>query len=335
MPDLRTEITEIITGLGTLGIPYLPAALSARPSQMGNVEDSHWRRLSEALSSRRYSSEFRDSWDNGQAFLHATEGLRGRIPRRVEWKGPHRPPGYDLLPADLRIDHVFLVSCKNLSKVLMNVSPPHLFDRQLAVRWTPARVDWYAEVAGDAYRDFYSEVRDQLSSSCQLPSQMSALTPAHREAIGSLCARVWPGDLEPAYRRFARIVAERTVARWTVNLSGRSEQEAMLWRLLRLEAAPYFILGVTADGTMRLRIATPWEWRQEFRLASFVVFPQPLAQPRVGWKARVIARASGSIREVEGHVEIRWSHGRFCGFPEAKVYLDTPHVEVPGYFPLT
>jgi hypothetical protein len=38
---------------------------------------------------------------------------------------------------------------------------------------------------------------------------------------------------------------------------------------------------------------------------------------------------------VEGHVEIRWSHGRFASPPEAKVYLDTPHHQVPGYWPLT
>jgi hypothetical protein len=37
---------------------------------------------------------------------------------------------------------------------------------------------------------------------------------------------------------------------------------------------------------------------------------------------------------VDGHVEVRWSHGRFCGPPEAKVYLDTPHQAVPGYFAL-
>jgi hypothetical protein len=33
-------------------------------------------------------------------------------------------------------------------------------------------------------------------------------------------------------------------------------------------------------------------------------------------------------------VELRWSHGRFGGPPEAKVYLDTPHHEVPGYHSL-
>ena len=45
-------------------------------------------------------------------------------------------------------------------------------------------------------------------------------------------------------------------------------------------------------------------------------------------------RATGPDRTVKGHVEIRWSHGRFSGNPEAKVYLDTPHAAVPGYHPL-
>jgi hypothetical protein len=55
----------------------------------------------------------------------------------------------------------------------------------------------------------------------------------------------------------------------------------------------------------------------------------------VTWAATVEDRGAGEDRTVEGHVEIRWSHGRFAGSPEAKVYLDTPHHLVPGYWPLT
>ena len=33
-------------------------------------------------------------------------------------------------------------------------------------------------------------------------------------------------------------------------------------------------------------------------------------------------------------MEIRWSHRPFCGPPEAKIYLDTPHEQVPGYLRL-
>jgi len=55
----------------------------------------------------------------------------------------------------------------------------------------------------------------------------------------------------------------------------------------------------------------------------------------VRWHAVVRDLAHGRDElTVEGHVEIRWSHGRFSGPPEAKVYLDTPFIDVPGYWAL-
>jgi len=61
--------------------------------------------------------------------FRADDGLRGRPPRIVEWKGAHRDPAAEAVPADLRIDHVYLVSCKYLSKVLANAAPSRLFER--------------------------------------------------------------------------------------------------------------------------------------------------------------------------------------------------------------
>ena len=108
----------------------------------------------------------------------------------------------------------------------------------------------------------------------------------------------------------------------------------MLWRLLRIGSAPYFVLGAAAHGFLRLRIATPWDWRRDFELRSFDVEARPGGQPVVAWRAVVRERATRHVSDVSGHVEVRWSHGRFAGPPEAKVYLDTPHRDVPGYVPL-
>ena len=85
---------------------------------------------------------------------------------------------------------------------------------------------------------------------------------------------------------------------------------------------------------MRLRIDTPWDWRQQYRLSHFSVEAQTGGQPRVGWTAVCEERSSGAERVVSGHVEIRWSHGRFAQPPEAKVYLDCAHETVPGYHAL-
>ena len=116
--------------------------------------------------------------------------------------------------------------------------------------------------------------------------------------------------------------------------AGSGAGEAMLWRLLRVGSAPYFVLGSSAARSLRLRIATSWDWRRQYRLVSFGMEPQSGGQPRVGWEAIVRDRVSHALHVVAGHIEVRWSHGRFGGLPEAKGYLDTPHHLVPGYVTL-
>ena len=59
-----------------------------------------------------------------------------------------------------------------------------------------------------------------------------------------------------------------------------------------------------------------------------------VGQPLVRWRADVDDPNQGTRRIIEGHVEVRWSHGKFSGAPEAKVYLDTPHHDVAGYHPI-
>jgi len=104
--------------------------------------------------------------------------------------------------------------------------------------------------------------------------------------------------------------------------------------LLRLASAPYFVLGAARDDVIRLRIDTPWDWRQRHELRSLDIEPDDAGQPQVRWAATVLDRETATEVVVEGHVEVRWSHGRFAGPPEAKVYLDTPPALVPGYVSL-
>jgi hypothetical protein len=108
----------------------------------------------------------------------------------------------------------------------------------------------------------------------------------------------------------------------------------LLWRLLRITTASYFVLGAHREDWIRLRIDSSWDWMQAFELRSLEVAPRSAGQPEVSWHAVVRCRSDRVELIIEGHVEIRWSHGRFLGVPESKVYLDTPHALVPGYNPL-
>jgi hypothetical protein len=332
VPSAKTEITEIVTGLAITGAANLAAALDAR--QVANVDLAAWNRLTGLERAGQHRQEFLAAWANGQAFLNADTGLRGRPPRVVEWKGPTQAPGDEVVPADLRVDHVWLISCKYLSKVLANAAPSRLFDRGLV--GGPARPagDWYSDVAAEAYQALYAVVRTELGTRASLPPHASDLTPSHRAELRAYLDAGWSPEAQAAYRALAVEVGKASADRWRQALAKRADAEAALWRLLRIGSAPYFVLGAQRDRTLRLRVMTPWDWRQAHELKRIDVWGDDAGQPQVRWQARVRARATGEEHTVDGHVEVRWSHGRFGKPPEAKAYLDTPHHRVPGYVPL-
>ncbi len=158
MATLRTEVTEITTGLAMLGFRDLDTALDVEPAAIAHVTADHFARLRAARAGGEYDGQFSTAWENGTAFARAGEGLRGRPPWVVEWKGEHKPPGYEQIPADLRVDHVYLVSCKYGSNILHNLAPGHLFERLLMDR-SGRRADWFLEVAPEAYQDLYDGCR--------------------------------------------------------------------------------------------------------------------------------------------------------------------------------
>ena len=334
MPSLRTEVTEIVTGLAMLGLGDLDWALTARPAELVGVTDATWDGLARAREGGDHDADFRRAWDNGLAFLRAEEALRSRVPARIEWKGRDKLPLVSDVPADLRVDRVYLVSCKYLSKVLHNAAPTGLFDGGL--RGPVAKAgDWFATVAPGELQRFYEASRAELADH-GLPEMVTDLARGGRDLLKAAFRRTTPEAVAEPYQAFVRAVAERSADRWRATLGDRAEKERLLWRLLRLGGAPYFVLGAsTASGPpMRLRIDTAWDWQQRYRLRAFEVWPEPAGQAVVSWQASVTDRQAGEDRTVRGHVEVRWSHGRFSGNPEAKVYLDTPHADVPGYHAL-
>lgn len=337
MPDDRTTVTELGTALGTLPFSDPGAALARRPDQL-HIPDPVWDRLDSIERSGRFAAELAMAFANGQALLHAPDGLRGRPPLSIEWTGGRRPPGDEVAPIDLRIDHVYLVSCKYESDILANASPARVFDGLLATTGSWDRGDWYETVAPVEFAALYRACLSatDLAGFPPLPSQCSRnqLTLLKR----ALSGRAYPDSASrSAYADLCRVVSAASAHRWSDQLaSSEVTPETLLWRLLRIGSAPYFVLGHDRRTGIpaRFRIASPWDWREQFVLDDFTMTAAVAGQPRVDWASHYRIRHDGAKHTVAGHVEIRWSHGRFAQPPEAKVYLDTPMAQLPGYHPL-
>lgn len=336
MPDDRTLTTELLTGLGMLGIvsPVLagqPFLHAAPPDGLRGVPPHTWERLRSLLEDGEYHRDAALALANGEAFLRSPDALRGRKPLRVEWTAARRPPGDETIPADLRVDHVYLISCKYLSRLLHNAGPSRLFEG-LLTEGGQERIDWYLKVAPVEYQGLYQSCRHV---SLGLPLSVEDLTTEQRRHLARELRGGWPTGAAERYQELATTVAKQSAEHWQRSLGRMVNSQRMLWRLLRIAPAPYFVLGTQREGSMRLRIDTPWDWHHRYDLKAFQVAADTAGQPRVGWSATCLDRETSAELVVRGHVEIRWSHGRFRQPPEAKIYLDTPHYQVPGYHPLS
>ena len=333
MPDDRTTVTELATALGTLGLGDLPLTLTHRPGQL-DIADTTWDALDALYASGRFAGEFATAFANGRAFLEAEDALRGRRPRLIEWTGGRRPPGDEVAPVDLRIDHVYLVSCKYLSRNIANPSPARLFEGLLATSGDWEQTDWYDVVAPDELRALYDACR-RATGLTDLSDDLGALGTEDRQRLRrALPGRTYPLEARHAYRQLCAQVSAASAQRWADNVARRGAAERMVWRLLRIGNAAYYLLGADPRRSLRLRVASSWDWRQAYRLVGLDIVAAASGQPQVNWTITYVERATMRRRSVQGHVEVRWSHGRFAQPPEAKVYLDTPSDELPGYFPL-
>ena len=336
MADDRTKLTELATALGMTGHASLQNAIEARPRVL-DIGCDEWDDLDRIVRAGRLAAVAETAFVNGAYFASHAEGLNGRAPQRIEWSGGRRLPGDRPVPADLLVDRVYMVSCKYLSRILHNTAPAHVFVDGLAVTSQSRGINWFHEVASAAHETLYARTVEVLGLSDMAESPM-LLTREQRTrlrlALKELATPGLPDGLNRQYERLIEEVSRVSAAIWEAAILDRCQQERMLWRLLRIYSSTYFILGSDTRRTMRLRVATPWEWQQSYRLISLEVMAAGRGQPRVNWVATYRHLASGQRRSVRGHVEIRWSHRPFFGSPEAKIYLDTPHGRVPGYLDL-
>lgn len=327
-----TLVSELATALGMIR-KTLPEAIAHQPSELAGVSTPVWETLCALHAAGGHAELFEHSFANGRAFATSEAALRHRQPGLVEWSGPRKIRGEGAIPADLRVDDVYLVSCKYGSKLLLNSGPAKLFDHRLrdGVR---ATTSWYEDVAGEAYQQYYDAIRTHFVLD-DVASDVTKLADADRAVLSDHLGRGVPAVLVDARAAFCRAVSDASALRWRRSVGSTPQQRAdFAMSLLRIPQAVYFLLGRTGRAPLRFKVLSRWDWASRYELRAFTITPTTAMQPTVDWALTVLDRTSGAESSARGHVEIRWSHGRFNKAPEAKVYLDSGLDSTPGYVSL-
>ena len=168
-----------------------------------------------------------------------------------------------------------------------------------------------------------------------LPTLVGDLSPEQRNLLANVSPGSLPSGLADVQRVFCDEVAAVTVRRWNAAIgSTRQRRTDFAMSLLRIPQAIYFLLGQNGREAQRYKVLSRWDWAARYRLRDFTIAARQSQQPTVTWRLVAHDRELGHEVAAEGHVEIRWGHGRFKNAPEAKAYLDSPLSTTPGYVSL-
>ena len=341
MPTAKTECTELSVGFGLLDV--LPSGLSEE--QILNL-------FSGSLPIEKYHNylhEFESQPNLYNEFLDIGRRLRNSYPlfthlSQVTWTGPQQQAATTSASKDLIAANV-PISVKNKSNVVLNASPYNLFVTIPSGSMPAANSDnWYHSTDPNGIQALYLFV--QMRSQSALPETYTVFDQTAsqvdrnslKESIGSFSENT-KLEFTRLYRQMCGNVSSTSANTFNNNLQTalssnikNSVLENIVKQFFRVNAVPYILVGLDDNHSFGLQIPDITEWKKSWRIIDLTATPDlSKGQSIVDIRMIVEERTSKVNRTMEFQVQIRWSHGKFCGNPEAKLYKKFTWSSVPFF----
>lgn len=340
MSDSKTTASELSVAFGILELDPLDSlGESQLLSRFGNTLD-YQVYLSFCDTYRNERQRYTRFFDLGLNIRRRYGQFRGASIYSVRWNGPEHESSTVSLPIDLIVANT-PISVKDESDVIYNRSPYNMLVRLPQGYGDVKRSDnWFVLTAPDEYQYLYEYAQQVWGS--EYPADVTVYhATTSEESREEFRRRIKAAEKAKAqtfqeYRRryeiFCNAVAQRSAAIFNEHyLASRSQRggnavnELVLRNLLRLGDVNCIICGVDKRRTSAVEMPSLSDWLRNWRVRSCeatidtrIVRKQPVIKLILTYEHRTSRR----IYNLDFRVELRWSHGRFCGNPEAKLYKE-------------
>lgn len=342
MPRPKTECTELAVGFGILG-------RDPKKVDPGEVENLFSGTLTQKKF-RAFLSEY-DKSELYQELFYLGNEIRNKYePFRnissLKWRGPDRMSPSVSSSQDLLVLGCMPVSVKVGSDVVYNLSPVNLFEKlPLQESFIKRGDNWFLRYAKPEMQALYDLVKDRVP---HLPDSVEEFeecaTPTDREKIQAAIADL-SGDIKGAFdekymemcHKVARLSAELFNKRY-METSKTNKRIALVESIgkvfFRLNSIPYLLVGIEREERLKFAVIVPdiTDWRREWVLQGLRAYAdENRKQCVVNFEFKCRKKNEKGVKTLTFHAEIRWSHGKFCGNPEAKLYKEFKWLEVPFF----
>lgn len=345
MPSAKTEASELSVAFGILGLD--PAGSYSQDEIEQYFDGSLTRDKYE-----KYRAEYKKKPELYKRLYQVglTMGEHHspfRQARVVQWTGPQQQASTTSVAKDLLVANT-PISVKTESNVVANLSPSNMLVNLPGGTAPSSREDnWYLTTCPVEFQALYTFVRELRSGLQYLPKDVQSFeetaSRADRKKIQKILKESTKQENEEFTDRYLGLchrVAEtsaemfnETLARSLKTGARRAVLENIARWFFRLNAVRYVLCGIDRKEEFALIVPELTSWFREWDLAEVIAKPDPTrGQSVVDFEVLCRKKDNRHEQRIPYHAEIRWSHGRFSGTPESKLYKDFPWRTLP-FFP--
>lgn len=335
MPSAKTETSELCVAFGILGLD------PSRVYPQAEIDE----RLDRTLSAGKYIA-FRSEYQRDPTLYPRllTVGQRMaaqhaplRQAESVQWTGPFHQASTASGAKDLMVGNT-PVSVKAESNVVANLSPPNMMVHLPGGTAQSTREEnWYLTTCPREFQDLYALVRSRRPELRGLPPDVAGFEERAtredrkrlQEIVGS-ASRDEKQAFADRYEALCHRVAQRSADLFNENLTAsfgtpgrRAVQENLARWFFRLDAVQYVLCGIDRGEEFAVVIPDLTAWLREWDLPGVVATADSTrGQSVVDFRVTCRRKRDRSEHQIMYHAEIRWSHGRFSGAVESKLYKE-------------
>lgn len=344
MPSSKTKATEIAVacGLKSINSESLGQAICIE-----NVSSEDTAEISQWINASAHQKRLFDrlNYVGEQIAKHW-----GQTPSKVSWFGNEKTNSASVCPQDV-VAHfgpaTYNLSVKASGGIIWNGSPSRIYELFAGLDAPGQRGEnWYDLVASQELNDFYLACATQ-NLKAQYPSAMEYLksglpkeTKKEFSEQVALLMKSQKTEVVHSYKALSRKVSEASAELFNTRLCVLSEKspsslKSLFWQLFRVDSCPYILCGTDnaakrKDKCFAREVMSVTQWEKSFYLEKVCARSSTSSQPEVFLDFQIKEKENkNAVHNLTLRVEIRWTHGKFCGNPEAKVQKTFSYDSLP------
>lgn len=341
MATIFTKTTELSVAFGLLGIDPLKSTYNDVAGRLDELDQDTYNVV---IAEFKNAKTYKKLWFVGNDIR--MKRLGGSPISKVEWMGLDKQRKTVAVSKDLHVkEHNLYISVKTDSDVVFNLSPYNLL--QALPTGSPMadkETNWFLQTAPKKYDELYQFVRNSYRDTSKLPLTISDFDKSAgktRKEVQKWLATLnrWQkSEFKGLYISMCHTVAEKSSLLFSENRRHikrsqlNSANELILKTFLRLNSTSYILAGLEGSKPFAVEVPDITKWFQEWNFTDITAKADTdRKQCVVDFGLKVTNRRTHEAIELPYHAEIRWSHGKFCGNPEGKLYKDFMWSDVPFF----